>query len=234
MSLVEGDKAPAGDKAPGAQVAPPGCQCECDRDRHLFCPGPKRILALDGGGVRGAITVAFLEQIETVLAERLGKPVQLADWFDLIGGTSTGAVIAGALSLGYTTADIRHFYLELAPKVFKLSLWRLFRLKPKFDAEALRKEIEYVVGNRTLDTADLNTGFCLISKRLDTGSPWIIANNPRGMYWNTKPEIAVTSATGIIRWPIWCARARQRHSISRRKRWKSSKARTRACSSTAA
>src|SRR5665213_1147960 len=152
MPLVDEGNAVAGDKAAGAQAAVPACQCQCERDRHLFCPGPKRILALDGGGVRGAITVAFLEQIETVLAERLGKPVQLADWFDLIGGTSTGAVIAGALALGYTTADIRNFYLELAPKVFKLSVWRLLRLKPKFDAEALRREIEYVVGKRTLDT----------------------------------------------------------------------------------
>ena len=48
-----------------------GCNCTCDRDRHLFCSGPKRMLALDGGGVRGAITVAFLEQIERVLSERL-------------------------------------------------------------------------------------------------------------------------------------------------------------------
>jgi hypothetical protein len=39
------------------------------RDRHLFGPGPKRLLALDGGGVRGVITVAFLERIEAVLAE---------------------------------------------------------------------------------------------------------------------------------------------------------------------
>jgi len=184
-SATEG-RVPVEDDAPRAQAARLGCQCECERDRHLFCPGPKRILALDGGGVRGAITVAFLEQIEKVLAERFGKRVHLANWFDLIGGTSTGAVIAGALALGYTTEDIRNFYLQLAPKVFKLSLWRLIRLKPKFDAEALRKEIDYVVGERTLDTSDLSTGFCLISKRLDTGSPWIIANNPRGLYWNTK------------------------------------------------
>jgi hypothetical protein len=66
------------------------CECTCDRDRHLFCPGPKRILALDGGGVRGAITVAFLEQIEAVISEHLKKPVHLGNWFDLVGGTSTG------------------------------------------------------------------------------------------------------------------------------------------------
>src|SRR6266700_132674 len=64
---------------------------ERERDRHLFDPGPKRLLALDGGGVRGAITVAFLQQIERVLCKHLGKyEVHLGDWFDLIGVTSTG------------------------------------------------------------------------------------------------------------------------------------------------
>src|SRR5215468_6695771 len=83
------------------------CNCTCDRDRHLFCPGPKRMLALDGGGVRGAITVAFLEEIEAVLSAHLKKSVHLGNWFDLIGGTSTGAIIAGALAMGCTIADIK-------------------------------------------------------------------------------------------------------------------------------
>lgn len=181
-SVQEADQITAADRA----AATAQCRCLNERDRHLFCPGPKRILALDGGGVRGAITVAFLERIEQVLSERLGEPVHLANWFDLIGGTSTGAVIAGALALGYTTEDIRKFYLELAPKVFRRSFWRLLRLKPKFDAEALRGEIEHVVGGRKLGSGDLWTGFCLISKRLDTGSPWVLANNPRAPYWKTK------------------------------------------------
>ena len=64
------------------------------RDRHLFGPGPKRILALSGGGVRGAISVAFLKRIEEMLDAKAGKPVRLGDYFDLIGGTSTGALIA--------------------------------------------------------------------------------------------------------------------------------------------
>jgi hypothetical protein len=72
---------------------------DCARDWHLFGPGPKRILALDGGAVRGAITVAFLERIEDILSKRLGKEIRLGDWFDLVGGTSTGSLIAGALAL---------------------------------------------------------------------------------------------------------------------------------------
>ncbi|HEV7602287.1 MAG TPA: patatin-like phospholipase family protein, partial [Bradyrhizobium sp.] len=63
------------------------------RDRHLFAPGPKRILSLDGGGVRGAISIGFLEKLEKVVEEIEGKPTLLGDWFDLIGGTSTGAII---------------------------------------------------------------------------------------------------------------------------------------------
>jgi patatin-like phospholipase/acyl hydrolase len=92
---------------------------ENSRDRHLFGPGPKRVLALDGGGVRGALTVAFLERIEALLSERDGKEIRLGDYFDLIGGTSTGAVIAGALALGYRTAQVKDFYLKLAPFAFK-------------------------------------------------------------------------------------------------------------------
>jgi hypothetical protein len=52
-------------------------------------------------GIASDGSVAFLERIETILSEREGREVRLGDWFDLVGGTSTGAVIAGALALGY-------------------------------------------------------------------------------------------------------------------------------------
>jgi hypothetical protein len=170
---------------------------ERERDRHLFGPGPKRLLALDGGGVRGAITVAFLERIEEILTRRLGKPVQLGDYFDLIGGTSTGAIISGALAMGYTIADVKRFYLELAPRVFKRPFWRIQGLHAKFDARALRKEIESIVRDYTLDTDKLITGLAVVTKRMDTGSPWIIANNPRAPYWLGSPADPATGARGF-------------------------------------
>jgi len=156
---------------------------ETSRDRHLFGPGPKRILALDGGGVRGALTVAFLERIEALLSEHHGREVRLGDHFDLVGGTSTGAIMAGALALGYRTAEVKDFYLKLAPFAFKRQRWAIPLLQAKFDTRGLRKQIEAVVGNRVLSSPELITGFCIITKRMDTGSPWIISNNPRAPYW---------------------------------------------------
>src|ERR1022692_1130180 len=151
-----------------------GAPLETSRDRHLFGPGPKRILALDGGGVRGALSVAFLERIEALLSERDGKEVRLGDYFDLVGGTPTGAVIAGALALGHRTAEVKNFYLKLAPFAFKRQRWRIPLLQAKFDDRGLRHQIEAVVGDRVLQSSDLITGYCIIAKRMDTGSPWII------------------------------------------------------------
>jgi hypothetical protein len=161
------------------------CDCACERDRHLFCPGPKRILALDGGGVRGAVSVAFLERIEEILKNRLGKETLLGHWFDLIGGTSTGSIIGGALALGFSAGDVRRFYHELAPKVFVHSAGRIFGLRAKFDARLLRQEIHRIIGDLKLGNQALMTGFSLVAKRMDTGSTWILANNRRSKYWES-------------------------------------------------
>jgi patatin-like phospholipase/acyl hydrolase len=168
------------------------------RDRHLFAPGRKRILSLDGGGVRGAISIGFLEKLEKVVEEIEGKPTRLCDWFDLIGGTSTGAIIAGALAFGYRASEVRKFYETLGPRVFRRSFWRLQGLFSKFDRQNLVEELHGIVGERTLDTDDLHTGLCIVAKRMDTGSCWVIANNPKSKFWDA-PRTQTMSATGTIR-----------------------------------
>jgi hypothetical protein len=157
------------------------------RDRHLFGPGHKRILSLDGGGVRGAITLAYLERMEKLIEEIEGKPVLLGDWFDLIGGTSTGAIIGTGLALGYRAADLCDFYRALGPRVFQRSMWRLRGLRARFDSRRLTEELRSIIGARALDSEDLRTGLCIVTKRLDTGSTWIVMNNPRSRYWES-PE----------------------------------------------
>jgi predicted acylesterase/phospholipase RssA len=67
-------------------------------------PEIRKILALDGGGIRGIITLEILARIESLLREKSGRrdDFVLADYFDFIAGTSTGAIIGTALSLGMT------------------------------------------------------------------------------------------------------------------------------------
>jgi uncharacterized protein len=160
----------------------------CARDYQLFGPGPKRMLALDGGGVRGAITVAFLERIEAILSARHGRETRLGDYFHLVGGTSTGAIIAGALALGLRAAQVRDLYTRLAPLAFKRQRWAIPLLHAKFDVRGLRGEIEKVIGDLDLQSDKLITGLCVVSKRMDTGSPWILMNNPAAPFWEDGPD----------------------------------------------
>ena len=70
-------------------------------------PGPKRLLAIDGGGIRGVLALEILQKIEDVLRQRSGRAdFRLSDYFDFIAGTSTGGIIAACLSTGMSVADI--------------------------------------------------------------------------------------------------------------------------------
>lgn len=156
---------------------------ETSRDRHLFGSGPKRLLALDGGGVRGALSIGFLEKIEAVLDAQHGKKITLGDHIDFVGGTSTGAIIAGAIALGHRVEEIKDFYLKLAPLVFKKQRWHLPVFQAKFKAANLQHKLTEVLGDRQLSSPDLITGLGIVTKQIDTGSPWILSNNPRTPFW---------------------------------------------------
>ena len=173
----------------------------------------KSILALDGGGVRGVISIAFLERIEALFAEKAGAPVRLADRFDLIGGTSTGAIIATALALGLSASDVKAMYFELAPRVFRRSRFRLVLVQTRFDAAALRQEIEKVVGDRRLDTPDLRTSLAIVAKRLDTGGAWIVSNNPRVEILGEPPGRPPYRQPALSASPTWCAPRPRRPTI---------------------
>lgn len=165
------------------------------RDAHLFGPGPKRILALDGGGVRGIISLAFLERIEALLAARAGRearrgggpaapPFRLGDYFDLIGGTSTGSLIATGLALGFSAGQLIEMYLTLARQGFRGARWHGGILIPKFRTRPLVELLKRQIGETTLGSAQLLTGLAIVAKRLDTGSVWVFHNNPRAPYFD--------------------------------------------------
>ena len=83
--------------------------------------GPRTLLALDGGGIRGIVTVEALAEIKRLLQRELGRgdDFVLADDFDYIGGTSTGAIIAACLALGMRVERIRRIYVDYGRSMFE-------------------------------------------------------------------------------------------------------------------
>jgi patatin-like phospholipase/acyl hydrolase len=153
--------------------------------------GPKRILSLDGGGIRGALTLGYLKKIETHLQERNGKDYLLSDHFDLIGGTSTGSIIAAALATGKSVDEIIALYMDLGGKIFgkkrtwwnPLETWRF--LKAEYDYIVLENCLKDAFGSITLGSDEIKTGLCIVAKRADTNSVWPLINHPKGKFYDT-------------------------------------------------
>lgn len=107
-----------------------------------------RILALDGGGLRGTFTAAVLAKWDDMLGKRGAS--HLASHFDLIAGTSTGAILAIGLALDMFPAEILEFYRQKGPQIFpkdrKLRHW----LRSKHDAATLRSLLTEAYGDKTL------------------------------------------------------------------------------------
>lgn len=159
---------------------------------RLKAPGPKKILALDGGGIRGALTLGYLKHLEDRLREKTANPdLLLCDYFDLIGGTSTGSIIAAGLAIGMTVEEIKEKYMELGGRIFgdKRDWWNpletLRWLRASYDYKVLEDNLRSVFGNLTLGDHAIRTGLCIVAKRADTNSTWPLINHPEGKYYDT-------------------------------------------------
>lgn len=172
------------------------------RDDHLFGPGPKRILALDGGGLRGILSLGYLERLEAILRQRHGGGAEfrLADYFDLIAGTSTGSIIAACLCLGLSVAEIVELYARFGRRVFSANWFRQGILRARYDRRRLVKELQAVFGDQTLASPQLRTGLLVVTKRLDTGSAWPLTNNPRAAFYTANPDDPYISNSD---YPLW-------------------------------
>jgi hypothetical protein len=147
--------------------------------------GQKKILALDGGGIRGILTVEILAQIEDLLREKSGggKEFVLADYFDFFAGTSTGAIVAACLSWGMTVDRIRNFYLQNGKEMFdKASLLDRY-YRNKFQSEKLSARLQAEFGvDTTLGSDKLRTLLMMVLRNASTDSPWPVSNNPWAKY----------------------------------------------------
>jgi uncharacterized protein len=121
-------------------------------------PTPFRILAIDGGGMRGVVPLEVLKFIE----KRYGKKIY--ELFDFIAGTSTGGLIACGLVVSedgktpqYTLNDLEKIYTERGEEIFPSSfgLWRIYKFvrslkSPKFKEAGLEKVLDDILGNKRL------------------------------------------------------------------------------------
>jgi patatin-like phospholipase/acyl hydrolase len=151
--------------------------------------GPRKLLALDGGGIRGIMTLEILAKIESELQKELSRDDSfvLADYFDYIAGTSTGAIIATCLSLGMRVKEVTNFYIASGPAMFNKARWR-DRFRTKFTDENLAEQLQDVIAQKTgeteatLGTDGLKTLLLLILRNATTDSPWPLSNNPAAKY----------------------------------------------------
>ena len=158
-----------------------------------------KLLALDGGGIRGIITVEVLAEIEKILQKDLGQDDSfvLADYFDYIAGTSTGAFIAACLSWGMSVNEIRKFYIYSGKRMFdKASIFKA--LKYKYKDKQLTKQLKSIFGEETLGSERLKTLLMMVLRNATTDSPWPISNNPHAKYNQRSQEEG-----GNLYFPLW-------------------------------
>jgi uncharacterized protein len=164
----------------------------------------KRILALDGGGIRGVFSLMILKRIEELFRSERGRPdLVLRDEFDFFVGTSTGAIIATFLAWGHPVGEVLRLYEEHSQAMFtKASL--LDRLaRNRYQAEAITEffQTHFRDDDGTLSklgTDKLRAGgkaggkltyLMVVMRNATTGSAWPVTNNPEAKYSKrTHPE----------------------------------------------
>jgi patatin-like phospholipase len=149
----------------------------------------KRLLSIDGGGLAGLIPAECLIVMEEQLNQISGRELPLGQRFDLIGGTSTGAILAAGLCLGWPAKQLRDFYLqyggEIFTKVFLLNQWW-----HKYSNKPLERRLKEKFGKKTtLGDSALLTNLLVTTKNATQGSTWFFSNNPKGKYFANNKDL---------------------------------------------
>ncbi|XP_050157678.1 patatin-like protein 2 [Malus sylvestris] len=125
------------------------------------------VLSIDGGGIRGIIPGTILSFLESELQKLDGEGARLADYFDVIAGTSTGGLVTAMLTTPdehdrplFSAKDINAFYLEQCPKIFPQDSAPVFgkavdmvkaMTGPKYDGKYLHKIVKEKLGDKRLN-----------------------------------------------------------------------------------
>ena len=149
---------------------------------------PRKLLALDGGGIRGVLTLQVLIRMEELLREHSGQgdKFRLCNFFDYIGGTSTGAIIAAGLARGMSAQELSDFYMKAGPAMFDKS-FILFRLRHLYESKPLQAELQKTFGkDTTLFPQHLKCLLLVVTRNVSTDSPWPISSNPDATFNDPK------------------------------------------------
>ncbi|SAL73287.1 patatin [Caballeronia udeis] len=161
----------------------------------------RKLLAIDGGGVRGLLAVRILARIEALLRERSGRPgLVLADYFDYVAGTSAGAILATGIALGMSVQQLDALFVRDAGAMFAPTDNLVKRLLfARYDASALRDYLQKIFSaDTTLGSTRLRTLLMLVMLNARTNSPWPVSSNPRAKY-----NGAQYGADSNLNLPLW-------------------------------
>jgi len=149
---------------------------------------PRRILSIDGGGIRCMIAVEILLSLEEKIREVTNDPTRkLCDQFDMIAGTSGGAIVASAVAMGTPMEEVRDFVLNNAKYMCKSARW-YERWRSRYDDAALSAHMRKLYGaDTTLGSDKLKSLLLLVLRNWTTESPWLVSNNPQAKY--NQPEL---------------------------------------------
>jgi hypothetical protein len=171
-------------------------------EKKLISPDRKCLLSIDGGGIRGILSIQILKKIEKIAEKLSGNPdIRLCDCFDYIGGTSTGGIIAAALALGMRTGDVEAFYHDHSSHMFlpNHNFVRRFTAG-RCDSSELSQKLQDVFGkDTTLGSPALKTLLMLVMLNASTSSPWPLSSNPKAKY----NDLHQCGESSNLHLPLW-------------------------------
>ncbi|MBL0388495.1 patatin-like phospholipase family protein [Tumebacillus sp. ITR2] len=158
----------------------------------------RKILAIDGGGIKGVFPASFLASLEEKIGQNIG------DYFDLIVGTSTGGIIALGLGLGMSAQELLTFYEQKGPGIFSKETrrgWLSRAKKSKYDPQALQNALIESFGDQLL--GECKTRVVVPSQNLIDGKIHIYKTAHHKRFVTDYKEKVVTAAMATTAAPLF-------------------------------
>jgi len=159
-------------------------------------PQHRAILCLDGGGMRGILTIQLLKKLEEIAG------IPCYQLFDMVAGTSTGGIIAGLITSGKTAVEIEKLYENLVIEVFdKRLLGNRFINPPAFSKEKYRQLLQEIIKDDTLQQACSKTDLDLMITSQDMAASeetfFSCFKQPDGSYYGTYKDVLLRAAMEV-------------------------------------